>query len=401
MLRNLLKNAVLTGATLTLFAIAPATALEKSKKRTKPGPSAPAADIREESPLRGIAKPFDFNKTLQTFDLADKEVLPENEIAERQRITEEARHLYYQGPDKIEALFESYRTDKSRTSSGIWKLTNAYAFLENLQRDWTNTANTDWNGKKLKEWRVKYPDSPVPYLFQSAIDLHQTTAILNDRLARSTYPGGDAALRAKLAEAKANLETNKEIASKDPHYYALLIRIMRNQGAELSMILDVAMEGADRHPEYYSIYFEAVLAIAHGSKRPFEDIEALANTAVEKTRATLGEEVYVRIYWYALQMVVGIDGAQNLKWNWEKIKNSMETVLSRYPAQWNIQNFAMYSCFFGDAPQTRTMMEKVKGVPLPEVWSQTELHDMCRDFASSEDAPGGGKETRKAGMKAR
>jgi hypothetical protein len=360
------------------------------------------ADVRETSPLHAYGEPFDFAQKLDENFQTQTDRNPEDELAQRKGIREEARWLFITSDsdnlDKLEALFEDYRSKKARTDSGVWKLTQAYGFLRNLDTDWTrkkDPAQPDWIGEKLGAWKAKHPQSPTPHIFEAAIINYRATAILRDRLARSTYPGGAEALNAELKKARDALLAAKDVASKDPYYYALMAIIMRNQRASADEVLQAALEGIERYPDYFDTYFEATVAIGNLSRRPLDDLEALANTALQRTQATLGDEIYARIYWNAIQTIVENGDLGRLKWNWTRMKASMQTVSERYPVQWNIQNFAMFACFMSDAEATRSFLTKAKGQPLATVWSQSEVFDACQQFAQAQAQPQQ-PETRKA-----
>ncbi len=361
-----------------------------------------AADVRESSPLRYVVKPYNFTQTMDTANSRRETPDPDDELAERSRIGEETRWLFIgsgeENIDRLEATLARYRDNKELTLSGVWKLTCAYSFLPRLKMDWTAE---DQPGQRpatlilLEEWRIKYPSSPSPYIFEASISYFRTTAILRDRLARSTYPGGIDALKTKLAEVRTFLEKNKALAAQDPHYYALMIDILRDQRVSTDEMLQVALEGASRFPTYSEIYYHATRAFGVLSRKPYDDLEALANAAVEKTKPALGDEMYARIYWAATQSIVDINEIGTLKWNWERMKSSMNTITTRYPVQWNIQNFAMLSCLVNDSAATKKFMNMAKGIPLARVWSQREFFDACRTLAEA-PVQTGHPETRKA-----
>lgn len=364
-------------------------------------------DVREDSPLAGLAKPFDFHWTMENANRSQTETTSDNEMEERDRIREEARWTYISYPrniQKLDALFKSYREEKSRTPSGVWKLTAAYSFLHTLKNDWTrpdDTGNPEDTDKAVTEkWAKEFPQSPTPYLFYAAIEFNRATAILHDRLARNTYPGGTTALRQKIIDARTALEAHKDIASQDPHYYKLMVEMLRAEGAAMDDILQVTFESGDRFPDYYDTYFETAGAIRNLSRKPGDDWEALANTAVAKSRSVIGDEMYARIYWIILLGASNELDWQRLKWDWSKMKASMRTIAKRYPSQWNIQHFAQFSCFMHDAETTREMLDAVKGLPLSEVWSQTEVFDVCRQFADASSEPQDDPQLRKAGTAA-
>ena len=364
--------------------------------------TAKAPDVREPSPLDGISRPAEFSTQVRQSAVPSVE----SELAQRRKTREEARRLFISNwddaqIDRIEALFASYRDQKERTASGIWKLTNAYSFLESLYNDWT--AANDWQrrvGDSLRPWIARHPKSPAPHIFRASVGFHRAQAMLNDALARKTYAGGAAALLREMTEARLELEANKAVASADPFYYKLIVNSMRMEGRPLDDILSVAMEGIERHPEYCDTYFEAVHTIGQLSKRPFDDLAALANTAVAKSPPTLGDEMYARIYWVALTSIVEPSQWNSIKLDWPKMAKSMETVLSRYPDQWNIQNFAVFSCVMQDHKLTQSLLDRVRGVPLAAVWGQGEFFEGCRQFADASNATGQDEnaDTRKTGV---
>jgi hypothetical protein len=354
------------------------------------------AEVREESPLQGLSRPQ------APEALSEPEF--DSESSERRRVREEARWLFITWMpkpeiNKIEALFTRYREGKERTQSGVWKLTVAYSFLATLKNDWTTTRadSVDLNQQVLDEWIAKFPNSPTPYLFHSEIAITQTLALLRDRLAREAIPGGVEALNAKLEDAKLYLEKNRSIASNDPHWFALMIRILRAQGKPIDDIVSVALEGAEKFPTYQDIYFEAVRSIGRLSRHPLDDIEALANTATKLTQGEQGDELYARVYWVALREALNNDQITQLRWDWKKMIGSMNTVLSRYPNQWNIQNFAQFACMMQDQEVTHDYIERVKGRPDMQVWGQIEYFEACRSWSVAKgESETGDKDSRKA-----
>ena len=337
-----------TGYTITEFAagsgsgtkfgvtIPECPAATSSTQASSAGAATRVAELREASPLKGIAE-----SESSRFETAPPITpLADDELAERKRVREEAKWMFLtslssNGLDELETLLKRYREKKERTPSGVWKLTVAYSSLDRLKADWSTAREESmkWTGQAIDAWAAKYPESPSPYLYRAAIMSTHARAVLNDKLARSTFPGGVDALKAKLEEARTYLAANQAIASKDPQWYVLMIRIMRYQGKPIGDILPIALEGAQRFPDFYEIYFEAARAIGQLSNSPQDDIETLANTAAKISEASLQNEIYARIYWVALQEVLNAKQLQDIKWDWNRMKASMNTVLARYPVQ--------------------------------------------------------------------
>lgn len=348
------------------------------------------ADRREESPLAGLTTP----RALAPRSEAKQEIDVEDELGERARVSYEARWLFTIRPpdiDKLERILAGYRRDKTRTQSGVWKLTRAYHGMRRLAENMVGKeiAVPDWAEHDLADWQKRYPDSPSPHLYKAALLAYQAIAALNDPVARSGYPGGVEAIKARLDDARRYLLDNKAVASKDPFWYALMLNIMRTQAQPMDALLEVLLEGAERAPDYADSYFEVAYAIGTLSREPFKDIETLAQTAVAKSRGTLGDELYSRIYWVAVREIFDFDALRGIQWDWSRMTASMRTVAARYPNQWNIQTFALISCMMQDQPVTAQFMGQARGRPVPQIWGQFEIYEACRSWATAEASPAG------------
>lgn len=359
------------------------------------------ADKRETSPLERLIPRSPSLPPAGSDLVAHPSVVTEDELEERARIRDEARWLFLRSsatsPDPdvhaLEELFARYRIKKERTISGGWKLMVAYNGIAKNFNDLSNApASTILRAHRvLDQWTEAYPKSPTPYIYRAAVVAHQAMAIMRDPLALSAHSGGVDRLRRQLDEALQYLRTHKQIAADDPHWYALMIIIMRAQGAAIDAIIEVMFEGADRHPDYLPIYFETTRAIGLLSRKPLDDMEALANTAVEKSAHLLGDELYSRVYRLALVEVFPAGIARHLKWNWPKMVASMNTTAERYKAQYNVQMFALFACMMRDRDMTTVMLKETRGNPIPEIWGDAESYGACEAWAGNEAPPKGPK----------
>jgi hypothetical protein len=74
---------------------------------------------------------------------------------------------------KLEALSQAYRSQRSRTASGLWKLTVFYAGIEAATQ--TKAMTTDREAAfaeldaKTMRWAKKYPDSPAAYISRTLL----------------------------------------------------------------------------------------------------------------------------------------------------------------------------------------------------------------------------------------
>jgi hypothetical protein len=235
---------------------------------------------------------------------ATGEFEPAAELAERRAIKAEIRGLFASlDLEGLEALAAKYRALKERTPSGVWKLALYYAAIHEAAVDVEPGDEDAWQAlhENLSIWREKHPDSPTPII---------ASAIAFKRLAWNVRPSGllqeasaspEERFAAVLHGALGFLESNREVASSDPHFYVVWASLAAALGTEEARFLSRIEEGIAREPGYYQLYFAALDAFAdeEDPEELAKPIEAFANMAAERTAAEEGLGLYARLYWYA------------------------------------------------------------------------------------------------------
>jgi hypothetical protein len=117
----------------------------------------------------------------------------------------------------------------------------------------------------------------------------------------------------------------------------------------------------------------------HGSA---EEIEAFARNAVERTKEKEGAGMYARIYWAASQSLFQGRLFENSNVRWEIMRKGIDDVLQKYPDQWNINNFALFSCLAKDKEMTQKLISMIKGSPIKSGWlGNTKYYDYCNSWS--------------------
>ena len=112
-------------------------------------------------------------------------------------------------------------------------------------------------------------------------------------------------------------------------------------------------------------------------------IEEFANDAVEETKATEGNALYARIYWYVSQTQYGFNIFRESDVAWPQMREGIIDVVADYPDQWNVQNFAVFACLAEDLGLTRNLLAKMEEPPIMRAWKKPEILEYCRAFANT------------------
>lgn len=174
------------------------------------------------------------------------------------------------------------------------------------------------------------------------------------------------------------LTDHRDVASKDPHFFLSLIRVMSHQRAPLQQIMLVLEEATRMEPAYYQTYFD-IMRLNAKEMAPHQ-VEALARYAAQKTKSTDGEGMYARVYWAAYQNLYGPAMVELPSLDWSQMKVGMRDVLSRYPDSWNLNSFALFACLRQDEETTRDYMRQIGDSPYLPAWGNKEAFVACRDW---------------------
>lgn len=271
-----------------------------------------------------------------------------------------------------------------RTSSGLWVLTSFHIGIGDIpnskissERYWNELEN------RAQTWIKKDPRKPAGYLAYAQILIRHAWMHRGDGYANSVRPEDWAPFQKYISKAKEVLIENKQIASKDPHWYVLMIDIQTAQSQNTEEFIKLLEEAEARYPYYYQIYFSAVNYLTpkwHGSKEAIEDF---ANHVVKVTSRQDRNGMYARIYWVASQATYGNDLFTKSNVVWSKMSIAIDDVLRQYPDQWNINNFAYFSCLAGDKNKSYQLIKRIKGKPILDAWKDIDFYNQCNEWSKS------------------
>jgi hypothetical protein len=130
---------------------------------------------------------------------------------------------------KLEEVSRVYRDEKTRTSSGLWKLTLFYNGIENAiyarayvqERE---AAFRELEGKTTR-WAQRYPTSPTAHIAHSVVLIHHAWAFRGAEPDSAVKQEARAPFRKYLALARENLETHKAVAAADPRWYETMLTV--------------------------------------------------------------------------------------------------------------------------------------------------------------------------------
>lgn len=306
-----------------------------------------------------------------------------NELEDRQVISDEVKTLFLTSNySELDRLASSYLKKEERTSSGLWKLTLFYAGISMLPNSEVTTEKY-WNDLEARanNWIKVRPKSPSGYLTYAEFLMRHAWMYRGDGFNYQVRREDWKPFEKYVEKARVVLESCKDIGSKDPEWYVLMIDVATAQNWDAQRFHALLDEATTNFPFYYQIYFEAVNYLTpkwHGSKKEIEDF---ANQVVTRTSRKEKSGMYARIYWVASQANYGSDLFTSSDVVWGKMSKAIDDVIEMYPDEWNINNFAYFSCLAGDAHKANKLIRMIDGKPIISAWHDINFFMQCKAWS--------------------
>jgi hypothetical protein len=285
--------------------------------------------------------------------------------------------------DKLELIYSSYLSSKTRTGSGLWMLEMFHIALEQPYIDTyeKNEISNRFFQTFLGRWLAKYPNSEAAHIAQANNSYQRAW---NLALQSRSGPLTDSEKRLVthyIGEAQSYLKHHRPTDTQNPYWDLLHLRLATLVGEERKNFDQILNSALDRVPNFYPLYFAAVSYYASYSEDPALDIDRLAQLAIERSRKTDGDGMYARIYWLANDWAFGDQIFSSPHFKWPLMKKGMDDVLTRWPSDWNRSKFAYYACLMRDKPQTAKLVRDIKDPYRNEFWSREGSFNRCKSWA--------------------
>ncbi len=307
------------------------------------------------------------------------------ELEARQAVYEQVRQLLseiYLTDDgsvaELEAMAEAFRSQESRTSSGLWNLRLFYVGINRTNNFETGDAEYFRSVEAFWEsYKAEIPDSPIPIIGLAYFYWGLAWHYRGDRYVSDVPPLDWRRFIINMEKAEAILRDGQSVGKNDPEWYVVMLSVLgvnRSNSAEFNLVL---WEGMQKYPEYHEIYFSAATYLEKRWSGNDGLLDFFARYAVSHTAYEQGAGIYTRIYWY-MAPYYGSWFFSRTNVDWELMKLGMLDILEEYPDEWNIQNFASFACTKNDAGMTEWLIAQMNEAPITGVWKYRTFEE-CRD----------------------
>lgn len=260
--------------------------------------------------------------------------------SERDALQCEVRNLFIREKfDKLENMARTLRENKSRFSSGFYKLPTFYNALTSPVTGTEESYQAIFN--RMDKWIGKFPDSITARVAEAGAWLDYAWFARGGGYANTVSDGGWRLFKLRVQEASDLLQQQ---ATEDcPERYDYLLLVAQAQGWDRTDYEKVFNAAIAYDPSYEPYYFrKAVYLLPRWFGRDGE-WQQFAEDAVQLTPASEGMTMYTRILWcvWSHGEWRSFSGAGI---SWPKMKQGFRDIQKQYPnSQLNLKCFAKFA----------------------------------------------------------
>jgi hypothetical protein len=235
---------------------------------------------------------------------------------------------------------------------------------------------------KARAWTALYPKSVIAAIALSQAYRGHGWAYRGPGFASSVSKEDFARFKEYVGLSQEALLARADTGKADPNWHWEMLEGARLQGWPDRKYFAFAQASLDAFPDCYDIYFEIANRLVPQWGGSVEELADFAEHAAERTKATEGQAVYARIYWYVYE-ILGAERLQRGELDWPKIRTGFDDMVKRYPDSWNLNFFARIACDAGDGPTARRMLALVGDRIEPDAWANRGTYIRCKNLAAN------------------
>jgi Domain of unknown function (DUF4034) len=253
---------------------------------------------------------------------------------------------------KFEALdaMELRSRDLSVTLSDGQSLRAAYFFGLSCPCSGATREEKFEDATKLRDgfaqWRNANPQSRTAKLGEVFYLVRHAWAFRGEGFAGGVPKADWDAFQEKVEEARSVLDALPAEMKDEPEWYAQRLQVARLLSSDSAAYESLLEEATNRHPRYMPLYFEGAVHYSPLWGGSIPQLKSYIESTATRTKPWLGDVMYARLNWAHFSAYMFEDGQAD----WSRMKPAFDAMVRDYPDDWNLNNFAFFSCRAADAP---------------------------------------------------
>lgn len=284
--------------------------------------------------------------------------------------------------DELEQDARNARNSQDTISDGQPLLATIYggtAGCLSLSCNYPRTLG-EWTEKekKLKSWLDQYPSSITAQISYAAFFIELGWFHRGGGYSHTVPRESWVLFKENIQKARGILEALPERTKKDAGWSFAMLGVALMQGWPEDQFNQLFYSAISQHPAYVPIYFKKSSYMEPKWYGSHEKFNKYVDEVVLLTKPFLGNQMYARLHWSSSNSKLFRSG----RTDWRKMKLGFEELIEKYPDQWNINNYAKFSCLAGDREKLRELLVVIGGKPLKKAWyNSLEYFHRCSAYS--------------------
>jgi hypothetical protein len=227
-------------------------------------------------------------------------------------------------------------------------------------------------------WSKANPDSRTAKLGPALYLLQHGLAFRGETYSQDVPRPDWIAFQEKIEASRKALDSIAAEMKDEPMWHATRLKVARylprGDKAAYEALLEEAMM---RHPRFLPIYFEGAAHYSPTWGGSPAQLKGYIESAAARTKPLMGDVMYARLNWSTSSTGMFFNGQAD----WKRMKPALDELVKDYPDDWNLNNFAIFSCHAGDGPTLKILLERIRGRIVLEAWDGMQEYGRCAKFA--------------------
>jgi len=277
----------------------------------------------------------------------------------------------------VESALSCLMADKNTFTSGKSGAVAVYWFF---RKEMHAPGANEEDKSRIDNWKKAVLGSPFAEFAELRFSYSQAWNARGAEFANETREDQFKRFKKKL------LETEKLILSKEnkfketPISYNLLMAVALDTNGTQTTAMDAFNYGVTNWPSYYDFYEVLLTRLVPKWGGSWEEVDGFINYWATNLQPTEANSIYARFY-YNVHTHNRIDPRSTLV-DWQKLKDSLISLYSKYPTQEHFEIAASYGCIYGDKDFYTNVVTK-NNVISSAFWISGSSKESCDNYINS------------------
>lgn len=263
--------------------------------------------------------------------------------------------------DKLEEVAEQFRTERTISQGGNWRLSWFYG---GLSKGWIGftPSKKDLALQKLQRWIEQKPNSVTPRIVLGRVYTDFGWEARGSGWAKDVTEEGWEIFHEELAKAWDILLEAEKLEQKDPELYCALMLIARGTSKPDELVVGFFEKGVAIDSGHHPLYTERAETLLPRWGGGQGELEKFADRAVELTQEEEGQSNYLRIAAKAASYHYSDGPEEFLKHNfsYHRLTQAYHDLIQHYPnTNYYINTFGFMASVYGDKETARTIFDEI------------------------------------------